>query len=74
MLKKIAYCESGMGSGAQNGPYGGMFQYSEETWNSIRNLMGQDTNPALRFGVKESIETAAFHISRAGTKAWRGCL
>ncbi|MBP7966878.1 transglycosylase family protein [Candidatus Woesebacteria bacterium] len=74
IMKKIAYCESGMGSGAQNGPYGGMFQYTEETWKSVRTQMGQDTNPALRFGVKESIETAAFQISRYGTTAWKGCL
>lgn len=74
VLKKIAHCESGMGPGAQNGPYGGMFQYTEVTWKSIRMQMGADPNPALRFGIKESIETAAFHISREGTKPWQGCV
>lgn len=74
MLKKIAYCESGMGTGAQNGPYGGMYQFTVETWQATRTAMGADINPDLRFGARESIETAAFKISRNGTAAWRGCL
>lgn len=74
IMKKIAYCESGMGPGAQNGPYGGMYQFTEDTWRHTRSAMGADTNPALRFGVSESIETAAFKISLEGTTAWKGCL
>ncbi len=74
LLKKIAYCESGMGPGAANGEHGGMYQFSVGTWESTRREMGADTNPDLRFGAKESIETAAFKISRYGTSAWQNCL
>lgn len=51
-----------------------MFQFSEETWKGTRAAMGADQNPDLRFGAKESIETAAFKISRNGSGAWSGCL
>ena len=73
-LKKIAYCESGGGAGARNGDYGGMFQFATETWKGTRSQMGADTNPDLRFSAKESIETAAFKISRGGINAWRNCM
>lgn len=74
LMKKIAYCESGAHPGAANGDYGGMFQFSTETWISTRNQMGLDSNPDLRFGAREAIETAAFKISRGGQNAWSGCL
>ncbi len=73
-LKRIAYCESGGHPGANNGEYGGMFQFSIGTWQGTRSQMGMDTNPDLRFGARESIETAAFKISRGGENAWSGCL
>lgn len=73
-LKKIAYCESGVSSGAANGDYGGMFQFSTGTWISTRSQMGLDTNPDLRYGAKEAIETAAFKIAGGGEKAWHNCL
>ncbi len=74
LLKRIAQCESGMRPDAQNGPYGGMFQYTESTWQQVRTRMGGDSNPALRFDKEKSIETAAYQISQDGTTAWRGCL
>jgi hypothetical protein len=74
VLKKIAYCESGMGTGASNGDYGGMYQFSVGTWEATRREMGADSNPDLRFGAKESIETAAYKISRNGANAWQNCL
>lgn len=73
LLKKIAFCESGVGTGAKNGDYGGMYQFTTETWTATRSQMGADTNPDLRFGAKESIETAAFKISRGGVDAWANC-
>lgn len=73
VLKKIAYCESGAHPGANNGEYGGMFQYSVTTWEETRRLMGADPNPDLRFGAKESIETTAFKLSRGGDRAWANC-
>ncbi|MDP4011513.1 MAG: transglycosylase family protein [Candidatus Roizmanbacteria bacterium] len=72
-LKKIAYCESGGHPGANNGEFGGMYQFLIETWQVTRANMGADTNPDLRFGAKESIETAAFKISRGGINAWKNC-
>jgi len=74
LLKKIAFCESGVSPGAVNGEYGGMYQFSVETWQSTRQLMGADTNPDLRFGAKEAIETAAFKIANKGERAWASCL
>ena len=73
-LKKIAICESGINPGAANGDYGGMYQFTTETWVNARTQMGADTNPNLRFGPKESIETAAFKISQNGVNAWVNCL
>ncbi len=74
LLKKIAYCESGINPGAQNGEYGGMFQFTVETWKATRNQMGQDENPDLRFDAKEAIETTAFKINHGGQDAWKNCL
>lgn len=72
-MKKIAYCESGGHPGASNGPYGGMFQYTVQTWEATRRLMGADTNPDLRYGAQEAIETTAFKLSRGGDAAWEHC-
>ncbi len=74
LLKKIAFCESGINPASVNGLYGGMYQFTVETWQATRALMGADTNPDLRFGAKEAIETAAFKISRGGHNAWKNCL
>ena len=74
LLKKIAFCESGVSPGAVNGEYGGMYQFSVETWQATRKLMGADENPDLRFGAKEAIETAAFKIANKGERAWASCL
>lgn len=73
LLKRIAQCESGMNSSAQNGPYGGMYQFSESSWASTRNAMGMDPNPLLRFDPGESIRTAAFKLSTGGRSAWPNC-
>ena len=74
LLKKIAYCESGMSTGAANGEYGGMYQFTVENWQVTRQEMGADPNPDLRFGAKEAIETAAYKLARQGEKAWKNCL
>lgn len=73
LLKKIAQCESHFGTGANSGPYGGMFQFSSDTWIATRQAMGLDTNPDLRFNGEESIKTAAFKIARGGISAWPVC-
>ena len=73
VLKRIAYCESHYNSGAVNGPYGGMFQFTVSSWLSARNRMGLDSNSDLRFDSEEAIKTAAFKISQDGTAAWPAC-
>jgi hypothetical protein len=73
LLKRIAQCESGMNSSAENGQYGGMYQFSEGSWRSTRSTMGMDTDPSLRFNPGESIRTAAFKLSTGGRSAWPNC-
>jgi hypothetical protein len=72
-LQAIARCESGFNPGANNGPYGGLFQFHAGTWQTNRAAMGLDTNPQLRFQPEEAVKTAAFKISRDGTGAWPVC-
>lgn len=72
-LKKIADCESGRNPLAENGPYGGMYQFSENSWISTRTAMGMDTNVTLRFNAEEAIRTAAFKLSTGGKNAWPNC-
>lgn len=73
LLRKIAYCESHFNAHATNGPYGGMYQFHPNTWQSTRTAMNLDPNPDLRFDAEESIKTAAFKISRGGVGAWPNC-
>lgn len=73
LLERIASCESGERSDAVNGPYGGMYQFSESSWASARAAMGMDPNPELRFNAEESIRTAAFKLSTGGRSAWPNC-
>lgn len=75
LLKKIAACESHFNPGvvSQNGLYKGMFQFAPGTWLSNRTVMGADPNPDLMFGARESIETAAFMLSRGMASSWPVC-
>ena len=73
LLKQIAVCESKMNPRAVNGPYGGLFQFTPNTWATTRQTMPADTNPDLRFNPEEAIKTAAFKISRGGIGAWPNC-
>lgn len=75
LLKKIANCESHFNTGvvSSNGLYAGMFQFAAGTWITNRNLIPADPNLNLRFGALESIETAAFMISRGDAYAWPNC-
>ncbi len=74
LLKKIAICESGMNPGTSSGQYGGMYQFTIQTWEATRKQMGTDINPDLRFNAKEAIETAAFKLANHGERAWPNCL
>jgi hypothetical protein len=73
LLKRIAFCESGLNPGAINGIYGGLYQFSTNSWISARKSMNQDSNPDLRFNPEEAIKTAAFKIATAGIRAWPNC-
>lgn len=73
-LERIANCESHFNPNAVNGSYVGMFQFATSSWISNRNLMGLDPNPVLRTNVEESIKTAAFLLSHAGTLPWPSCV
>ena len=73
ILFTIGQCESGFNPTSVNGPYGGIYQFHHSSWTSIRNSMGLDANPDLRFNPEESIKTAAFKMARDGTGAWPAC-
>ena len=73
LLWHIAACETGLRTNAVNWIYGGMFQFSPNTWRANRELMGMDTNPDLRFNPEEAIRTAAFVLSTRGAGAWPHC-
>lgn len=73
LLWKIAACETGLRTNASNWIYGGMYQFSPNTWVSNRKTMGMDPNPDLRFNPEESIRTAAFVLSTRGAGAWQNC-
>ncbi|MBI4080383.1 MAG: transglycosylase family protein [Candidatus Levybacteria bacterium] len=74
LLMRIASCESGFNTLATNGEYGGMFQFSEGTWTTVRTLMGASADLSLRFNAEEAIKTASFKISRNEQNAWANCL
>lgn len=73
LLRQIAACETGFRANATNWIYGGMFQFSPNTWAANRKIMGLDPNPDLRFNPEESIRTAAFLLSTRGPGAWPNC-
>lgn len=73
LLKRIAKCESNFNSNTINKNYIGLFQFSDQSWISIRNNMGKDTNPDLRFNPEESMRTAAFLISQNKLSLWPNC-
>jgi hypothetical protein len=73
LLKKIAVCESGLNIRATNGIYGGLYQFSANTWISTRQAMNMNTDQNLRFNAEEAIRTAAFRIATLGDRAWPNC-
>jgi hypothetical protein len=74
LLKRIADCESHFNPGVVAGPYAGMFQFTQGTWTSYRNWMGEDPNSNLRYGAREAIQTAAFAMSQGkASSLWPAC-
>lgn len=73
-LERIANCESHFNPNAKNGPYLGMFQFGITTWITSRQAIGRDINLDLRSNIEESIQTAAYLMSRRGSEPWPNCL
>jgi hypothetical protein len=73
LLRRIAFCESEFNSSATSGSYGGLYQFSDQSWMITRGNMGLDQNIALRFNSEEAVKTAAFKIAHTGTTAWPNC-
>jgi hypothetical protein len=74
VLRHIAVCESGFNPLAVNGPYAGLFQFSENAWVNNRMQMGEDTDPALRLNAEEASQTAAYLISIGKSYLWPNCI
>lgn len=72
-LKSIAKCESNFARGVLADKYAGMYQFIENTWVNIRTQMGKDSDINLRFGARESIETAAYVLSVGKGYIWPSC-
>ena len=72
-LKGIAQCESNFNANATNGPYAGMFQFTESSWRSSRTQMGLDPDPSLRFNPEEAIRTTSFLLSQGRAGMWPVC-
>ena len=74
VLRYMALCESGFRSNAVNGPYVGLFQFGSVTWTNMRKEMGEESNPDLRFSAEESVQTAAYALSKGKEKIWPNCM
>lgn len=74
LLRKIAVCESFLNPSAHNRDYGGMYQFSVNTWITTRRSMNLNTDLNLRFNPEEAIKTAAYKIRNGGASSWPNCL
>lgn len=72
-LKRIAYCESKLNPQAGNGPYQGLYQFSEITWRAYRTRMRLNPDPKLRHNAESSINTAAYMLANGAANAWPNC-
>jgi len=73
VIRYVAVCESGFKSNATNGPYVGLFQFDSETWKNIRKEMNEETSPDLRYSAEESVQTAAYVLSKDKGGIWPNC-
>lgn len=74
VLRHIAVCESGFNSNAISGNYVGLYQFGPITWSNIRKEFGEDSDFDLRFSAEESVQTAAYALSRGKEKIWPNCV
>lgn len=73
VLRYIAICESGFKSNASKAGYVGLYQFGPVTWKNIRKEIGEDPNPELRYSAEESIQTAAYALSKGKGGIWPNC-
>jgi hypothetical protein len=74
VLRYIALCESWFRSNAENAGYVGLYQFGETTWKNIRLEIGEDTDPDLRYSAEESVQTAAYALSKGKESIWPNCI
>jgi soluble lytic murein transglycosylase-like protein len=73
VMRHIAICESGFNPNAKKLSYVGLFQFGPATWQNIRKEIGEDTNINLRYSVEESVQTAAYSLSKGKRGIWPNC-
>lgn len=73
VLRHIAICESGFKPSAANGPYIGLFQFAKTTWKNLRREFGENIDDGLRFSAEESVQTAAYALSKGKKGLWPNC-
>lgn len=74
VIRHIAICESGFNSSATNGKYIGLFQFDTTTWINLRKVMGEETNPELRYSAEEAVQTVCYAISKGKSRLWPHCI
>lgn len=74
VLRYIAVCESGFKSNAESAGYMGLYQFGAITWKNLRTEFGEDTNPDLRYSAEESVQTAAYALSKGKSGIWPNCV
>ena len=74
IMRHIAVCESGFNPLAVNGPYAGLYQFGKTSWITNRIIMGEDSEPSLRYSGEEAAQTAAFMLSIGKGWVWPNCL
>ena len=68
VLQAIAQCESSGNPSARSGPYGGLFQFDQQTWASV----GGTGDPAAASPAEQEQRAAMLYAQR-GTQAWPVC-
>lgn len=74
VIRHMALCESGFNSSATNSKYVGLFQFDATSWKNIRKMMGEETDPDLRYSAEESVQTACYAISIGKRRMWPNCV
>lgn len=73
VVRHLALCESGFNPNAVNGQYVGLFQFAVTTWTNLRKELAKDTNINLRRSADESVQTAAYALSKGKIGIWPHC-